>query len=59
MNYESPKGKVYFNKDNHQLMQAMYHFKIKLDDKMNGGVGMDCVSEVKIEDMSFPIEKLK
>jgi len=59
MRYESPKGSVYFNKDNHQLMQAMYHFRIKLDDKIAGGVGMECVKDVKIEEMDFPVEKLK
>ena len=63
MSFEGPKGKVVFNKDNHQLMQPMYHFKIKMDPAMDKtvtqGVGHDCVREIKIEDMKFPIVKLK
>lgn len=59
MSFEGPKGKVYFNKDNHQLMQPMYHFKIKLDPEMKTGVGHECIREVKIEDMVFPIKKVK
>lgn len=59
MAFDSPKGRVYFNKDNHQLMQPMYHFKMKTDAEMPGGVGMDLVREIKIEEMKFPIKKLK
>ena len=57
--FDGPKGKVYFDKDNHQLMQPMYHFKIKLDPALATGVGQECIREVKIEDMKFPIVKLK
>lgn len=59
MAFEGPKGKVFFNKDNHQLMQPMYHFKIKLDPSLATGVGQECIREVKIEDMKFPTHKLK
>lgn len=59
MPFEGPKGKVYFNKDNHQLQQPMYHFKIKLDSAMATGVGNDCVREIKIEDMPMNIKKVK
>jgi len=63
LSFDGPKGKVYFNKDNHQLMQPMYHFKVKLDPTMDKtatqGVGHECIREVKIEDMKFPTPKLK
>lgn len=62
MAFEGPKGKVYFNKDNNQLMQPMYHFKLKLDPAMDQsptkGVGLDCVREIRIDEMKFPIVKL-
>lgn len=56
---EGPKGKNYFNKDNHQLMQPMYQYRVKLDDKIAGGVGAECMREIKIDEMNFPIVKLK
>lgn len=59
LSFDGPKGRNYFNKDNHQLMQPMYHYRIKLDEKIPGGVGMDCLREIKIDEMKFPITKLK
>ena len=31
MEFGTPKGKMRFRKEDHQAMQAMYHFKIKVD----------------------------
>ncbi|HYN59307.1 MAG TPA: substrate-binding domain-containing protein, partial [Rubrivivax sp.] len=31
MSFETPKGKMSFRKEDHQAMQDMYHFKIKVD----------------------------
>lgn len=59
LSIDGPKGRNYFNKDNHQLMQPMYQYRIKLDDKIAGGVGAECLREIKIEEMNFPITKLK
>lgn len=62
MAFDGPKGKVYFNKDNNQLMQPMYHFKIKLDPAMDDtpakGVGQECIREIRIDEMKFPVQKL-
>ncbi|MDO8651389.1 MAG: substrate-binding domain-containing protein, partial [Undibacterium sp.] len=33
MEFDTPKGKMNFRKDDHQAMQAMYHFRIKKDQK--------------------------
>lgn len=59
MAFDSPKGKVYFNKDSHQLMQPMYHFKMINDPEMKDGVGMSLVREIRIEEMKFPAKKLQ
>ena len=31
MSFDTPKGKMTFRKEDHQAMQSMYHFKIKVD----------------------------
>lgn len=63
MAFDSPKGKVFFNPKNNQLMQPMYQFKYKLDPAMDNtstkGVGLDCIREIKIDEMKFPVVELK
>lgn len=63
MAFDSPKGKVYFNTKNNQLMQVMYQFKYKLDPAMDNsptkGIGLDCIREIKIDEMKFPVIDLK
>ncbi|MDB5842029.1 MAG: amino acid/amide transporter substrate-binding protein family [Herminiimonas sp.] len=54
MSFESPKGKMTFRKDDHQAMQSMYHFKIKVDPAFAWGVP-ELVREIKPEDMNIPI----
>jgi len=54
MSFETPKGKMTFRKEDHQAMQAMYHFKIKVDPAFAWGVP-ELVREIKIEDMNIPI----
>ena len=54
MSFETPKGKMTFRKDDHQAMQSMYHFKIKVDPAFTWGVP-ELVSEIKPEQMSVPI----
>ncbi|RZL35186.1 MAG: ABC transporter permease, partial [Rubrivivax sp.] len=31
MSFETPKGKMTFRAEDHQAMQSMYHFRIKVD----------------------------
>ncbi|MBS1197980.1 MAG: transporter permease, partial [Proteobacteria bacterium] len=61
--FDSPKGKVFFNKDNNQLMQVMYHFKYKLNPEMDNsptkGVDLDCIREIPISEMKIPAMVLK
>ncbi len=54
MSFETPKGKMTFRKEDHQAMQSMYHFKIKVDPAFAWGVP-ELVREIKIEEMNIPI----
>ena len=54
MSFESPKGKMTFRKEDHQAMQSMYHFKIKVDPAFAWGVP-ELVREIKAEEMQVPI----
>ncbi len=54
MSFDTPKGKMTFRKEDHQAMQSMYHFKIKVDPAFAWGVP-ELVREIKPEDMQIPI----
>jgi branched-chain amino acid transport system substrate-binding protein len=54
MSFETPKGKMVFRKEDHQALQAMYHFKIKVDPAFAWGVP-ELVREIKIEEMNIPV----
>ncbi|WP_414691370.1 substrate-binding domain-containing protein [Noviherbaspirillum sp.] len=54
MSFDTPKGKMMFRKEDHQAMQSMYHFKIKVDPAMPWGVP-DLVREIKMDEMQIPI----
>ncbi len=52
--FETPKGKMCFRPEDHQALQSMYHFRIKVDPKVEWGIP-ELVRELKIEDMKIPI----
>jgi branched-chain amino acid transport system substrate-binding protein len=54
MSFETPKGKMTFRKEDHQAMQDMYHFKIKVDPAFPWGVP-ELVHEIKASEMDIPI----
>ncbi len=54
MSFETPKGKMTFRKEDHQALQSMFHFKIKVDPNVAWGVP-ELVREIKPEDMNLPI----
>jgi branched-chain amino acid transport system substrate-binding protein len=54
MEFETPKGKMIFRKEDHQALQSMYHFKIRVDPSVAWGIP-ELVRELKIEDMDIPI----
>jgi len=55
MSFESPKGKMTFRKEDHQAMQSMYHFRVKVDPAFAWGVP-ELVREIKPEEMNIPIK---
>ncbi len=48
ISFDTPKGKMTFRKEDHQAMQSMYHFKIKVDPAFAWGVP-------EAEEMNVPI----
>ena len=58
MSFETPKGKMTFRKEDHQAMQNMYHFKIRVDPAFTWGVP-ELVREIKAEEMNVPIRNTR
>ncbi len=54
LSFNSPKGKMTFRKEDHQAMQSMYHFKIRVDPGLPWAVPV-LVHEIKPEEMNVPI----
>ncbi len=54
MSFDTPKGRMTFRKEDHQAMQSMYHFRIKVDPAFAWGVP-ELVREIKPDEMSVPI----
>ena len=54
MSFETPKGKMTFRKEDHQALQSMYHFKIKVDPKVAWAIP-ELVREIPISEMQIPI----
>jgi branched-chain amino acid transport system substrate-binding protein len=54
MEFDTPKGKMVFRKEDHQALQSMYHFRVKVDPNLPWAVN-ELVRELKIEDMTIPI----
>jgi branched-chain amino acid transport system substrate-binding protein len=58
MSFETPKGTMIFRKEDHQALQPMYAFKIKVDPNVAWGIP-ELTRELKIEDMDIPIRNKK
>ena len=54
MSFDTPKGTMTFRKEDHQALQSMYHFKIKVDPAFAWGVP-ELVHEIKPSEMDIPI----
>jgi len=54
MSFQTPKGTMTFRKEDHQAMQDMYHFRIKVDPAFAWGVP-ELVREIKASEMNVPI----
>lgn len=58
MEFMTPKGIMRFRKEDHQALQSMYHFRIKVDPAVAWGIP-ELVRELKIEDMDVPVRVKK
>lgn len=54
MTWDTPKGPMTFRPEDHQAMQSMYHFKIKVDDAVQWAIP-ELVREIKPEEMDIPV----
>ena len=54
MSFDTPKGTMTFRKEDHQALQSMFHFRIKIDPSLAWAVP-ELVREIKAEDMNIPI----
>jgi len=54
MSWDTPKGPMTFRKEDHQAMQEMYHFKIKVDPKVAWAIP-ELVDVIKPDQMHIPI----
>ena len=54
MEWETPKGKMMFRAEDHQALQSMYHFKIKVDDNVDWAIP-ELVREITADEMNIPV----
>lgn len=55
MEFDTPKGKMNFRKEDHQAMQSMYHFRIKKDQKNEWDL-LELVREIPASEMPVPVK---
>jgi branched-chain amino acid transport system substrate-binding protein len=58
MSFDSPKGQVTFRKEDHQLLQPMYAFKIKVDPSVAWAIP-ELTREISIDEMKIPIKNTR
>ncbi|MBE0691752.1 MAG: substrate-binding domain-containing protein [Aquamicrobium sp.] len=54
LTFDTPKGPMTFRPEDHQALQSMYHFKIKVEDGVDWAIP-ELVREIKPEEMDIPI----
>ena len=54
MSWETPKGAMTFRPEDHQALQSMYHFKIRVDDNVDWAIP-ELVREITAEEMNIPV----
>ncbi len=54
MDFETPKGRMTFRREDHQAMQAMYHFRIKKEQKGEWDL-LELVREIPASELPVPI----
>lgn len=58
MSFETPKGTMTFRPEDHQAMQEMYHFKIKVDPAVEWGIP-ELVRVIPAEEMKIPLRNTR
>jgi branched-chain amino acid transport system substrate-binding protein len=54
MDFETPKGKMTFRKEDHQALQPMYHFRIKKQQKNEWDL-LELVREIPVSELPVPV----
>jgi branched-chain amino acid transport system substrate-binding protein len=54
MDFDTPKGRMTFRKEDHQALQAMYHFRIKKEQKGEWDL-LELVREIPASELRVPI----
>jgi branched-chain amino acid transport system substrate-binding protein len=54
MSFETPKGTMTFRPEDHQALQSMYHFKIRVEDGVDWAIP-ELVREIAAEEMDIPL----
>jgi branched-chain amino acid transport system substrate-binding protein len=55
MSFDTPKGKMVFRKEDHQALQSMYGFRIKVDPNVTWAIP-ELTREIGIADMQVPVQ---
>jgi len=55
MEFDTPKGKMSFRKEDHQALQSMYHFRIKKDQKSEWDL-LELVREIPASELPVPVK---
>ena len=55
MEFDTPKGKMNFRKQDHQAMQSMYHFRIKKDQKDQWDL-LELIREIPAAELPVPVK---
>jgi branched-chain amino acid transport system substrate-binding protein len=58
MSFDSPKGQVTFRKEDHELLQPMYAFKIKVDPNVPWAVP-ELTRVISIDEMKIPVKNVR
>lgn len=54
MTWDTPKGPMTFRAEDHQALQSMYHFRIKVDENVAWGIP-ELVRELDSDDLPVPV----
>ena len=54
MSWETPKGTMTFRAEDHQALQSMYHFKIRVDENVDWAIP-ELVREITADETDIPL----